>query len=318
MVERADDRDVVDQGFEREDPRHDPCIAASLRGDRRARTTSPVMDRSRTVRRVPVRPRRRPVSRAPSRFRSPRRRSLACERWASAWRSSRTTRLGPRRPSLRRLGGRRNPGRVDEVETSALATAELLAAARRRRRRSSSARRASCERCRARGIAVVNGDATRGRGRRRGMGSRMPTTTKLRMASLLVAARRVLGGDERRRVVPGTRRKLARGRGAPLRHRNHDRGACRGRRQAAGARSCAPRSNAPAVERRSSIGDRLETDIAGARPRVGFAPRPHRYRQRRRRRGIPDRADVRRPTISRALFAPPLALRRPDPEVPGS
>ena len=40
-IERAGDRDVVDQGFEREDARHDPCIAARPREDP---TTSSVPD----------------------------------------------------------------------------------------------------------------------------------------------------------------------------------------------------------------------------------------------------------------------------------
>ena len=154
-IERADDRDVVDQRFEREDTRHDPCIAATARcqpggvpgGLRRARrdddrsptattrsssiwTASSTADR----RSFPARPRRSPGSAPPAR----------------AWRSSRTTRAGRPTRSRRslRVRDRRDAARRSRHRRWSPPTSSPRAASPRR---SSWVRRGSSARCAAPG-----------------------------------------------------------------------------------------------------------------------------------------------------------------------
>ena len=265
-IERAGDRDVVDQGFEREDARHDPCIAARACVETATTSTGHPRDgpcsRTRTTRSSSTST--ASCTAEPRSFPAPRRPSPACARRASAWRSSRTTRPGRRRPWRPVSRGSASRPRPTKSRRSALVTAAQLAA-----RGVSEAFVVGEEGI----LAGIAGQGHRDRRRRRGIDRgrrrRMGSPGGLREAPPGVApgaAWREPGGDERRRLVPGNRRELARRRGAARRHRNDDRRASRGVRQAGGAHHARRARARREAERRSSsaIGSRRTSPRAAA------------------------------------------------------
>ena len=294
-IERAGDRDVVDQRFEREDARHDPCIAARARMETgRPRSASDAMTvladsydaflfdldgvlyRGTEV--VPGAPEASP----------------ACARPASAWRSSRTTRPGRRRPSRGRPQRVRHPGLGRRSRDAPRWSRPTQLAPRGVSEVFVVGEEGILSALRDEGIAIADVDARSDRGRRRGVGS----TGRLREAPPGVAPGatwRDPGGDERRRLVPGHRRELARRGSAARGHRGDDRRASRGVRQAGGAhhaRRARTRGRRNAARDRRSAGDghrRARRRSGGTRSSCSPGSRASRTskRPRSRRRSWP-------------------------------
>ena len=174
-----------------------------------------------------------------------------CARRASAWRSSRTTRAGRPRSVAGLLNGFGIAAAARRGRDLGVGHGRTSSPRAASPRRSSWGRRASCSRPARRGDRARRCARSRPDGGRRG---RLGSPGGLREALPGIApgaARRGPVRHERRRLLPGGRRELARRGRAARGHRDDHGRARRGVRQAGAPPSCSRRSSEPGAARRS-------------------------------------------------------------------